>query len=220
VNKVTEPYWAAWLLWHLYRKRRGERYRRFFAFRTFVRSLPRGGLMIDCGANVGDVTRLFLQKGYTVHAFEPDPAARAVLDERFGAAPGLHVHPQAVSDRPGRLTLHRAAGVSAGDPKRTISSSLVARDIHDGGAGVAVEVIDLLAFMDGLGRRVDVLKLDIEGAEVEILEAMLDRRYDRRIGHVLVETHERFSPDIAARLAAIRRRVAELGIGNVNLDWT
>ncbi len=219
MNKLTEPYWRAWLLWHLYRKRKGERYRRFWAFRNFVRDLPRGGLMVDCGANVGDVSALFLAKGFTVHAFEPDPGALDVLRQRFGKQAGMIVHPQAVSDRPGRLKLHRTPTATSGDVHSSISSSLRPRDLHEGGETIEVEVIDLPAFIDTLDRRIDVLKLDVEGEEVAILNALLDRRYDRKIGYILVETHEKFSQEMAAEVAALRRRVEELGIDNVNLDW-
>lgn len=216
MNKVTEPYWVAWLFWHLYRRRKGPRYAVYWAFRKKVRALPDGGLMVDCGANVGDVSRLFLDKNYTVHAFEPDPDARAVLSRRFGGDANLVIHPQAVSAEAGRMTLHR---IGAGRIGGTISSSLVRRDIHSSDDGVEVEVVDLFAFMESLGRRVDILKLDVEGAEAPILEKMLTNRYDRKIGHLFAETHEKFSAGLAERLAKIRGRVEELGIENIDLDW-
>lgn len=214
-NKLTEPYWLAWLKWHLYRRRKGARHAAIWQARRFIRGLPDGGLMVDCGANVGDVSRLFLDKGYTVHAFEPDPDARAALERRLGDRPGLTIHAAAVSDTAGEMVLHRMSGGLDG----TISSSLYRRDVHAGGDTATVPVVDLFAFIASLGRPVDVLKLDIEGAEVPVLEAMLAARHDRRIGHVLVETHEKFSPDFAARIEAIRRRLDALGVANVNLDW-
>lgn len=215
MNKLTEPWWLFTLKWHLWRRFKGPRYRVFRDFRIFVRNARPGGLMIDCGANVGDVAALFAARGFTIHAFEPDPDARTVLTRRFAGYPRLHVHPQAVGTAPGRFTLHRKADGVEG----TISSSLIARDIHAASEGVAVDVIDLVAFMDGLGAPIDVLKLDVEGAEAQILERLLEVRYDRRIGQVFVETHERFSPEIAESIQATRRRIAELGIANVDLDW-
>lgn len=217
MSKLTEPYWKAWLYWRLYRRFKGERYRQYWLFRKFVHDIAPGGLMIDCGANAGEVSKLFLDKGFMVHAFEPDPAALAVLERAFGSNPKLVIHRQAVSTAPGRLVLHRTADASG--PSPSVSSSLVRRDIHSEAQGVEVEVIDLFAFMDGLGRKVDVLKMDIEGAEADILEEMLRRRYDRKIGTVLVETHERFSPDLARRIGEVRRQYAALGVTNVNLDW-
>lgn len=219
MNKLTEPFWLAWLNWHLYRHRRGQRYADMWEMRKFVRALPNGGIMVDCGANVGDVSKLFLDKDYTVHAFEPDPAALEVLRKRYGHFPKMHIHPKAVSTENTKLVLHRVAGVDAEKVGSTISSSLYTRPIHADDNAVEVEVVDLFAFIDSLPAPVDFLKLDVEGAEVPILEKMLNERHDKKLGHVLVETHERFSPDFAERLAAIRERVREFGIRNLNLDW-
>lgn len=217
MTKFTEPLWLFELKYHLWRRFRNPKYGSVRRFRHRMRTLAPGGVMIDCGANVGDVSALFLDKGYVVHAFEPDPDARAALERRFAGQDGLVVHPQAVAAKPGRATLFRKPELSVDAIEGTQSSSLVRRDLHEN--GIDVEVIDLTAFIADLGRKVDVVKLDVEGAEVEILEAVLEKRLDRQIGQLLVETHERFSPEIAARTAAIRKRVGELGINNIDLDW-
>lgn len=219
MNKLTEAYWLAWVKWHLYRKRKGPRYEMFWSFRNFVRGLPNNGLMVDCGSNVGDVSKLFLDKGFTVHAFEPDPAPRTILQRRYANRENMIVHPEAVGVEKTQLTLHRVAGVSEESIGSSISSSLFARDIHAGGDLITVNVIDLFEFLDGLGQKVDILKLDIEGAEADILETMLETRYDRKLGYVIVETHEKFSDEMADRLLKIRERFAKLAIRNVNLDW-
>ena len=39
----------------------------------------RSGTLVDVGADVGTVTTLFAPKGWTVHAFEPDPNNRATI---------------------------------------------------------------------------------------------------------------------------------------------
>jgi len=219
MNKITEPHWMAWVKWHLYRKRRGPRYERLWDLRNFIRGLPNNGLMVDCGANVGDISKLFLDKGYTVHAFEPDPAPRAILQRRYGNRKNLTVHPEAVGVEKTQFTLHRIAGVSQTSVRCSVSSSLIERDVHAGGDLITVDVIDLFEFLDSLGQKVDILKLDIEGAEADILEKMLETRYDRKLGSVFVETHERFSDEMADRLSKIRERFAKLAIQNVNLDW-
>jgi FkbM family methyltransferase len=219
MNKLAEPWWLFWMKWHAWRRFKGPRYRVFWNFRNFARRTAPGSLVIDCGANVGDVTALFLDRGAIVHAFEPDPDARASLERRFGGNPALHVHPQAVGVDAGRLRLFRRKASAAGDVSGTISSSLIARDIHDQAESVDVEIVDIFAFMAGLGARIDVLKLDVEGSEAAILERLLDLRYDRRIGRIFIETHERFSDAIADSIARSRRRIAELGITNIDLDW-
>ena len=215
-NKLTEPYWLAWLRWHAYRRfKPAPRYRTMWAFRQYVRRCPPGGVLVDCGANVGDVTRLFLEKGFTVYAFEPDPVAAAELRRRLGGNPLLHLREAAVAAAPGKQPLYRASDASLG---HTQSSSLFLRSaLHD--EVVETEVIDLFAFIGSLDRPVNVLKLDIEGAEAEILERMLDERTYADIDRIFVETHESISPDIAASIQRSRRRIAEERITNIDLEW-
>ncbi|BCH25764.1 FkbM family methyltransferase [Mesorhizobium sp. L-8-3] len=63
------------------------------------------------------------------------------------------------------------------------------------------------------------MKLDVEGSEAEVLEAILDAGLDRRIDLILVETHEHFSEELSRRLGAIRERMATGRIDNICLGW-
>jgi FkbM family methyltransferase len=218
-NKITEPYWRAWLNWHLYRRRTSdpwlfERYATMWTFRQLVERSGEGGLMIDCGANVGDASMMLLRRGFTVHAFEPDPVASAELAQRLGANPRLTIHKQAVGAIAQLAKFYYSA---SDDPHQAIFSSLFRRaDRH--GRDVDVEVVDLFAFIRGLGRRVDILKLDIEGAEIEILERLLREGSPGEIGHIFVELHEDV-PNARERIADIRARIAEQKMNNLHLGW-
>jgi FkbM family methyltransferase len=215
-NKLTESYAVAWLKWHTYRRFKDRpAYATMWDFRKYVHDCPPGGLFIDCGANVGDASRLLLAKGFTVHAFEPDPMAAKELCRRLGNEPCFHFHAAAVGATPGHRAFYRRAGGSLDD---TQGSSLLHRpEMH--GEAIDVEVIDLFAFIESLESRVDVLKLDVEGAEAEILERMLDERTYLRIGRIYVETHEPISLEIADRLARCRQRISEEAISNIDLGW-
>ena len=45
------------------------------AFKEAVATLQKSDIAIDCGANVGEFTRLMAKTGATVYAFEPNPIA-------------------------------------------------------------------------------------------------------------------------------------------------
>jgi FkbM family methyltransferase len=219
---VERPYWVNWLHWHLYYlpfKAKTPQRRAAWDFVERVHRLPKGALVLDCGANIGKVTMAFRRVGARVHAFEPDPHAQTRFRAHFAGDPGVTLHPVGVGAEPGRFTLHRTRDFASNPDRASIASSLFVHDQHGDSDAVEVEVIDLLAFIRGLDRKVDLLKMDIEGAEVAILERMFDEGLHRDIGHVYVETHERFSPDLAARTAALRERIAREKIGNVDLDW-
>jgi FkbM family methyltransferase len=117
-----------------------------------------GMTVVDVGANVGFLTVVLAQlvgdEGH-VHAFEPLPETLEILRANVWRhrAANVTVHPQAVSDRDG--TVHVAP-----DPKGRSGAALAEH-------GFEVQAVTL----DGAlaGARVDVLKVDVEGAEPLVL---------------------------------------------------
>lgn len=127
-----------------------------------LRNSP-GGTMLDVGAHHGESLRRFAEAGWTVHAFEPDPANLACLERVAGDFDAVTVVPSAVADTPGRLTLY-------GSHESTGISSLAAfTDSHSPTA--AVDVISLGDYLaDNDVTAVDFLKVDVEGYERMVLD--------------------------------------------------
>lgn len=161
--------------------------------RAFYRSYVRDGMTVfDVGAHVGALTMLFskLAGSGAVHAFEPAPAAFDELQSAVTRAQAINVVPnrRALSDRPGRVRLHCYGG-----PFQAFNS-LADRPLADYGVDAgpvrheAVEATTLDAYCAAANvERIDLLKIDVEGAELQVLrgaEAMLAAR---RIGCVAFE---------------------------------
>ena len=134
-------------------------------FRAEVRP---GMTVVDVGANLGYYAVIALgcsAPGGRVIAFEPDPANHALLLRNllpFGDR--ATARRQAVAAAPGALTLHRHRD------NKGKHSVFAAPDLD---AGIAVEAVTLDAALADLGRpRVDVIKLDVEGAEPLVLAGM------------------------------------------------
>jgi FkbM family methyltransferase len=183
-----------------------------------------GDVMLDCGANVGDVSSQLARSGATVYAFEPNPRCFEVLQRRFARLPHVHCLHCGVLDRECTLSLStpRAhAGFDALDT--TVASSLHGERLHSADYEldqVQVPCIDIDAFVRGLGRPVLLMKVDIEGAEIEVLNRLIDTGAIDLIEHVVVETHEAQMPDLAAPTQALREHVAQRGLaGKVCFDW-
>ncbi len=51
------------------------------------------------------------------------------------------------------------------------------------------------------------------------MEKLLDHPVLRRIGHILVETHESRLPELAGRSEALRRRSKAIEHPIINMDW-
>lgn len=182
-------------------------------FRDVMDALPRDGIFIDLGANVGNVTAEALSYGHHVYAFEPDPSALDVLKGRFGSNPRVTIIPKAVGARARVATFYQSPDGN------TEYSSLNAHEAHVGGVSFAVEVIDLPAFMASLDAPIAAIKMDIEGAEVECLDAILDSRLHRNVGMFLVETHGHFSRTLRKEIRQIKKRISREKIRNIDLEW-
>lgn len=207
------------------RHKRDLRYARAEGMLQGVLSMLRpGDVVVDCGANQGDVTGPLAETGALVHAFEPDPYNLAKLTERFAKVTNVHLHGAAVGVAAGTVQLMRAANWDANPDLASVKSTVVVggQNIAEG-EGIDVPMIDFPAFLRGLvlaHGRVAFVKIDIEGAELDLLTAMLDLRLFDHIQLTVAETHERKFKDLRPRFAELRARVAETyPPTRVNLDW-
>ena len=207
------------------RHKRDLRYARAEGMLAGVVSMLRpGDVVVDCGANRGDVTAQLAASGAKVHAFEPDPYNFAKLEERFAGAGNVTLHAAAVGTSDGSIRLMRAANWEANPELASVKSTVVAggQNIADG-EGIDVQLIDFPAFLRGLVAvhgRVAFVKMDIEGAELDLLSAMLDARLFDHIQLTVAETHERKFKDLRPRFAALREAIADAyPPTRVNLDW-
>jgi FkbM family methyltransferase len=135
----------------------------------FIRgTVESGWTIVDCGAHIGWYTlicsRAVGPKGH-VYAFEPVPETAQVLlqNVQINALSNVTVVRKAVQDRPGSVTLTLST-----------SSSAVASIFGDGtGETRTVEATSLDEYFGSLGMpRIDLVKIDVEGAERLVLEGM------------------------------------------------
>jgi FkbM family methyltransferase len=144
------------------------------------------GLVLDLGANVGDWTDAVLRvaPGARVIAVEPSDEPRATLERRFNGDPRVEIDARAVADVPGTRTFHvttHTHNSSLHAPRPSIRTS------YSGGwevarmAEVATTTVDELTD----GTPVSVLKIDVQGAEREVLEGA--RQTLQRTDALLIE---------------------------------
>lgn len=177
-----------------------------------------GDVAVDLGANVGKFTEQLARTGARVFAFEPHPEAFAALKERVEGYSNVTLINAAASNTAGTTQL--LVRPNRSDLAATTSSSIVAEKMDVGAKGaVSVELVDFPKWLDELARPVKLLKVDIEGAEVELFETLLETPAARLIGKAFVETHERRIPDLAVRTQALRAKTKGLESPDINWDW-
>jgi FkbM family methyltransferase len=177
---------------------------------------------IDCGANVGNVSKKFIDAGFFVHAFEPDPLAFQALCTRFKNNDRIVLHEKAVGSEAGvaELFFHQSRDCDGADVVLTQSSSLLIDKANvSPHKRISVEVVDLGNYINEIKSAVAILKIDVEGGEAAILEMLIQRELYKKIGLIFVETHEHKVGSIRERMGRIRALVFERQINNVFLDW-
>ena len=128
--------------------------------RHALKAMPPGGVMLDVGANFGFYSISIaarLRQACVVHAFEPNPATFDRLERNISlnGSTAVTAHQMGVSDRMGHAGIVEVPGHSG-------AAYLSA------GSDVAVTSLDRFCESAGI-ERVDLIKIDAEGAEPRIL---------------------------------------------------
>jgi FkbM family methyltransferase len=201
---------------HLLRVGRGA----FEPFTTgYVKSLVKPGMVVlDIGAYLGYYTLLAARAGARVYAFEPDPVTFSYLTRNArdnGVADRVTLLPLAVASRAGRAPFHLA---ELPESNSLFASSSSLRTIE-------VECVSLDDILDP-GLTVDFIKIDVEGAELDVLQGMtrlLDRTRHRLV--MVVECNARRQRAAGRSVRELIERLRDLGFAVMMRDrrrgrWT
>jgi FkbM family methyltransferase len=144
----------------------------------FVTALLRpGAVVLDVGAHIGYFALLAASRvgrSGAVHAFEPVPTTLARLRENIAlnAFDNIATHGVACWSSAGELVIHEANTANTG------AASAVAVNAARHGAATISHVVPTLPLDDRVAalrlRRVDLIKIDVEGAEGRVLQGAAD----------------------------------------------
>lgn len=179
------------------------------SFVVYTRHLHSGSIVYSFG--VGDDAsfdlELIASTGVTVHAFDPTPRSLQWAGEQ-DFPPSFQFHPLGIADYDGKASFN--APVNPGYVSYTLAPAE-----GDRRQAVDADVRRLGSIMDDLRHdHVDLLKLDIEGAEFAVLEDIMAANLDVR--QVLVEFHHRFA---SIPLSETVDAVARLGVCGYKLFY-
>jgi len=152
-------------------------YREYYRFES---SSDKPKIIVDCGANIGLSAHWFLREysDAKVYCFEPDPIVFAKLSNNLNSGSSSRV--QLLND-----AVYTREGVLSFQP-----------DGKDGGMltdginknNIRVKAIDFSSFLSTF-EKVDMLKIDIEGAEKVLIPHIANKLY--KVENLFIEYHQR-----------------------------
>lgn len=144
--------------------------------------------VIDCGANIG-VSLLYI-KIRAPHAhvlcFEPNPAARAVLEKNIKAnnwGKEVQVFPFALGKEKGTVNFY------VDKKEATSSGGSIAHYLKDKSQGLNSYTVEVDMLSRYIQDDIDFLKMDIEGPEFDVLEELKTADKLRSITAIQLEYH-------------------------------
>jgi FkbM family methyltransferase len=179
--------------------------------KNFLKRLPRGDVFVDIGANVGDYAVLLHERYQITIAVEPFPDTMKVLEKRISGSRIIPVQ-SALCEFDGETDLHvnkppyttigmigpRTGSVDTIEPEfhfRPASSpntDVTWKEVEElPKIMVRAQRFDsMIAALVERDYRIDLVKIDVEGAEFRVLEGAQDS-LQHRIKRIVVELHDR-----------------------------
>lgn len=188
-------------------------------------------IFLDLGTHFGQGLDQFIRafnmdQSWTIHTFEANPVTYAkFMEENHSKYPWVVPHNVAIMDYNGTVTINIETPPGEGDTG--MGTSVIGLDKWNPWDGtlrqnfqrsIEVPCIDFSELVNDLVEDGDnvIVKMDIEGAEYDVLEKMIADRTLNKISLLAPEWHSRFftnADEIRAREQKIIEYIAENKIG-------
>ena len=143
-----------------------------------------------------------------------------MLEKKIENLPNVTAFNVAATREDGEMKLFRSAKFDNSPTRLTKSSSLVASKKNvDEKNMVVVKTINFINFLKSLDNSVKLLKIDIEGGEVDLMESLFESGDIDLIENIFVETHERDIPSFIHRTNTLKQQSNLYPKSNINWDW-
>ena len=163
------------------------------------RFISERSVVVDLGANRGDFSAAMVERfGCRCIAVEPSP----IMFRKIEARERVEKHHLAIAPSTGPVAFHLSELAVASSMMREPSGTFATVTV----AGKTLEQF----CRDARVPSIDVLKMDIEGAEIGVIDACSDELL-RRIGQITVEFHDHAGLVSKAEVRRVIRRLHGLG---------
>lgn len=151
--------------------------------------LNSNSIVLDFGANIGDVSDMIFKKyKCNIYAYEPNVACYNHMKNRFLDNEKIRIYNLAVSNYKGTGFLYFHYNSKGNNDIRYVQGATLRKDKDniDINKKIDVEVVDIKEILESF-KKIDLIKIDIEGSEYNILPELIKNQ--SKIKMVLCEMH-------------------------------
>lgn len=179
-------------------------------------------VFVDGGAHNGVFSDIALACGATCYAFEPNIYLCAFLRNLYKDNPNFTLHEAAISNKNKKTIFYNTFDDVVSQGASIVKFETSEYQKLQEKQGYEVQMIDFCDFVKGLVQKhgkINFIKLDIEGAEFEVLDSLIEQNLHENIEYLMVETHERIFDNPKAKIEALQAKIKAKNISNILLDW-
>lgn len=161
-------------------------------------NLDQNSIAFDLGGFEGQwASDIYARFNCTVYVFEPVPQYAQNIKDRFKINPKIKVFPFGLSDKN-----FKTAIAIQGEGSSTLNK-------RDSSEKTEIELIRLIDFVKEQAISfIDVMKINIEGAEYDLLDDIISNGYIKNINYLIIQFHD-FFPDSKQRMDQIRSKLKQ-----------
>ena len=165
------------------------------------------------GANVGYVSESLARTGAKVLAFEPNKEILKKLSLVAENYKNITVLPYAagIKNETTHLYLHRDTFTEEMDLSQSSSLKSDKPNVSPDLFQEVVE-IDFAEYLSDIDRDIELIKIDIEGYEIELINHLIDTKSLHNVGKVYLETHEKLYPQLIVPTIELKKRIESEGL--------
>lgn len=190
-----------------------------YEFKSHVKNLKKKDIVFDLGANIGFVTEYLAMSGAHVIAFEPNKNAYQELVKFTSNFQNIDFYNVAAGIKNRKVKLYLHKNTKQNDNELSQASSLlinksnVSKEIYD-----VINEIDFAVFLQNF-KRIELIKIDIEGYEVDLINHLLDKNSLDNVGKIYLETHESIK-NLKQPTIELKERIKKMGFADkFYFDW-
>jgi len=148
-------------------------------------NLNKNSVFIDGGAHKGEELKYLSKIGCEVHSFEVNPVHCERLEEEYSKYKNIKINHAALWIKDTHIDVYHKKS----NDLASMSTEACKHNINIK-KKIRVKALDIVAYILSLDKKIDVMKLDIEGGEYKVIGHLIKTKTIDKIEKIYFEDHE------------------------------